>query len=54
MIKQVQAAVHGVTIEEVQKALQRNDWNPVKAEQQLKVKKKGILILDFKIYFKFI
>ncbi|KAB5579379.1 hypothetical protein PHYPO_G00194380 [Pangasianodon hypophthalmus] len=34
---QVQAAVHGVTIEEVQKALQRNDWNPVRAEQQLKV-----------------
>lgn len=34
---QVQAAVHGVTDEEVQKALQRNDWNPVRAEQQLKV-----------------
>ncbi|KAM9501828.1 non-receptor tyrosine-protein kinase TNK1 isoform 2-T2 [Clarias gariepinus] len=33
---QVQAAVHGVTDEEVQKALQRNDWNPVRAEQQLK------------------
>uniref|UniRef100_A0AAR2LV92 Protein kinase domain-containing protein n=1 Tax=Pygocentrus nattereri TaxID=42514 RepID=A0AAR2LV92_PYGNA len=33
---QVQAAVHGVTIEEVQRALQRNDWNPTRAEQQLK------------------
>ncbi|KAI5609978.1 tyrosine kinase, non-receptor, 2b [Silurus asotus] len=33
---QVQAAVHGVTTEEVQKALQRNDWNPLRAEQQLK------------------
>lgn len=30
--------VHGVTIEEVQKALQRNDWNPLRAEQQLKVR----------------
>ncbi|KAI4900179.1 hypothetical protein NFI96_023899 [Prochilodus magdalenae] len=36
VIGQVQAAVHGVTIEEVQKALQRNDWNPARAEQQLK------------------
>ncbi|KAG9274243.1 non-receptor tyrosine-protein kinase TNK1 [Astyanax mexicanus] len=36
LIAQVQAAVHGVTIEEVQKALQRNDWNPMRAEQQLK------------------
>ncbi|XP_072543857.1 non-receptor tyrosine-protein kinase TNK1 [Salminus brasiliensis] len=36
LIGQVQAAVHGVTIEEVLKALQRNDWNPVRAEQQLK------------------
>ncbi|XP_060791572.1 non-receptor tyrosine-protein kinase TNK1 isoform X2 [Neoarius graeffei] len=33
---QVQAAVHGVTLEEVQKALQRNEWNPMRAEQQLK------------------
>lgn len=31
-------AVHGVTIEEVHIALQRNDWNPVRAEQQLKVR----------------
>lgn len=30
-------AVHGVTIEEVHAALQRSDWNPVRAEQQLKV-----------------
>ncbi|KTG38046.1 hypothetical protein cypCar_00024875 [Cyprinus carpio] len=33
---QVQEAVHGVTIEQVQKALYRNDWNPVWAQQQLK------------------
>ncbi|KAK3546496.1 hypothetical protein QTP70_026342 [Hemibagrus guttatus] len=33
---QVQAAVHGVTDEQVVKALQRSDWNPVRAEQQLK------------------
>uniref|UniRef100_A0A8C2F029 Tyrosine kinase, non-receptor, 1 n=1 Tax=Cyprinus carpio TaxID=7962 RepID=A0A8C2F029_CYPCA len=32
----VQEAVHGVTIEQVQKALYRNDWNPVWAQQQLK------------------
>ena len=30
-------AVHGVTIEEVRNALRRNEWNPLKAEQQLKV-----------------
>ncbi|KAL7876035.1 hypothetical protein AOLI_G00109980 [Acnodon oligacanthus] len=36
LMAQVQAAVHGVTIEEVQRALQRNDWNPMRAEQQLK------------------
>lgn len=30
-------AVHGVTIEEVDVALQRNEWNPVRAQQQLKV-----------------
>lgn len=34
---QVMEAVHGVTTDEVQGALQRNDWNPVRAEQQLKV-----------------
>ncbi|KTG38321.1 hypothetical protein cypCar_00016677, partial [Cyprinus carpio] len=36
VIAQVQEAVHGVTIEQVKKALYRNDWNPVRAEQQLK------------------
>lgn len=35
---QVMEAVHGVTIEEVHTALQRNDWNPMRAEQQLKVR----------------
>lgn len=34
---QVMEAVHGVTTDEVQSALQSNDWNPVRAEQQLKV-----------------
>uniref|UniRef100_A0A3P9PFW8 non-specific protein-tyrosine kinase n=1 Tax=Poecilia reticulata TaxID=8081 RepID=A0A3P9PFW8_POERE len=34
---QVMEAVHGVTTEEVQSALQCNDWNPVRAQQQLKV-----------------
>ncbi|KAE8279086.1 Activated CDC42 kinase 1 [Larimichthys crocea] len=37
LIPQVMEAVHGVTIEEVHIALQRNDWNPVRAEQQLKL-----------------
>lgn len=37
LIGQVMEAVHGATIEEVHIALQRNDWNPVRAEQQLKV-----------------
>ncbi|XP_056612967.1 non-receptor tyrosine-protein kinase TNK1 [Triplophysa dalaica] len=36
-ITQLQDAVHGVTIDEVQKALHRNDWNPTRAEQQLKI-----------------
>ncbi|XP_048040059.1 non-receptor tyrosine-protein kinase TNK1 [Megalobrama amblycephala] len=36
VIAQVQEAVHGVTIEEVHRALHRNDWNPARAEQQLK------------------
>ncbi|XP_036968784.1 non-receptor tyrosine-protein kinase TNK1 isoform X3 [Acanthopagrus latus] len=36
LISQVMEAVHGVTIEEVHMALQRSDWNPVHAEQQLK------------------
>lgn len=30
--------VHGVTIEEADMALQRNEWNPVRAQQQLKVR----------------
>ncbi|KAM3857415.1 non-receptor tyrosine-protein kinase TNK1 [Diretmus argenteus] len=37
VITQVMDAVHGVTIEEVDSALRRNDWNPVRAEQQLKL-----------------
>ncbi|XP_044198278.1 non-receptor tyrosine-protein kinase TNK1 [Thunnus albacares] len=37
LISQVMEAVHGVTIEEVRAALQRNDWNPLRAEQQLKL-----------------
>lgn len=36
LIAQVQEAVHGVTSEEVQRALHRNEWNPARAEQQLK------------------
>lgn len=32
-------AVHGVTIEEADFALQRNEWNPVRAQQQLKVRR---------------
>ncbi|XP_034020475.1 non-receptor tyrosine-protein kinase TNK1 [Thalassophryne amazonica] len=37
LIAQVMEAVHGVTTEEVHNALHRNDWNPVKAEQLLKM-----------------
>lgn len=37
LVAQVMEAVHGVTIEEVRTALQRNDWNPLRAEQQLKL-----------------
>ncbi|XP_028284951.1 non-receptor tyrosine-protein kinase TNK1 [Parambassis ranga] len=37
LISEVMEAVHGVTIEEVHNALQRNEWNPVRAEQQLKL-----------------
>ncbi|KAL2079731.1 hypothetical protein ACEWY4_025475 [Coilia grayii] len=37
LIKQVLEAVHGVTSEEARAALHRHDWNPVKAEQQLKI-----------------
>lgn len=36
VIAQIQEAVHGVTTEEVQRALHRNDWNPARAEQELK------------------
>ncbi|XP_054457096.1 non-receptor tyrosine-protein kinase TNK1 isoform X2 [Anoplopoma fimbria] len=42
---QVMEAVHGVTIEEVRSALQRNDWNPVRAEQQLKLEQLYLLSL---------
>uniref|UniRef100_A0A7N8YM78 Tyrosine kinase, non-receptor, 1 n=1 Tax=Mastacembelus armatus TaxID=205130 RepID=A0A7N8YM78_9TELE len=37
LIAQVMEAVHGVTLEEVYTALQHNDWNPLWAEQQLKL-----------------
>ncbi|KAF7663826.1 hypothetical protein LDENG_00198640 [Lucifuga dentata] len=37
LIAQVMEAVHGVTIEEVHTALRRNEWNPMRAQQQLKV-----------------
>ncbi|KAI7814484.1 non-receptor tyrosine-protein kinase TNK1 [Triplophysa rosa] len=37
VIAQLQEAVHGVTSEEVQRALHRSDWNPTRAEQQLKI-----------------
>ncbi|KAJ8416824.1 hypothetical protein AAFF_G00327020 [Aldrovandia affinis] len=37
IIAQLQQAVHGVTSEEVRNALRRNDWNPLRAEQQLKM-----------------
>ncbi|XP_071755110.1 non-receptor tyrosine-protein kinase TNK1 [Centroberyx gerrardi] len=37
VVAQVMEAVHGVTIEEVHSALRRNDWNPTRAEQQLKL-----------------
>uniref|UniRef100_A0A1A8FN27 non-specific protein-tyrosine kinase n=1 Tax=Nothobranchius korthausae TaxID=1143690 RepID=A0A1A8FN27_9TELE len=45
LISQVMEAVHGVTIDEVQSALQRNDWNPVRAEQQLKLEQLYLLSL---------
>uniref|UniRef100_A0A3Q2Y024 Tyrosine kinase, non-receptor, 1 n=1 Tax=Hippocampus comes TaxID=109280 RepID=A0A3Q2Y024_HIPCM len=35
--EKVMEAVHGVTIEEAHGALQRNEWNPLRAEQQLKM-----------------
>ncbi|XP_029382839.1 non-receptor tyrosine-protein kinase TNK1 [Echeneis naucrates] len=37
LIAHVMEAVHGVTTDEVHIALQRSDWNPVRAEQQLKL-----------------
>lgn len=37
LVAQVMDAVHGVTTEEVQRALQHNEWNPARAERQLKV-----------------
>lgn len=40
-------AVHGVTIEEVHAALQRSDWNPVRAEQQLKVGRLNVNSVTF-------
>ncbi|XP_062239484.1 non-receptor tyrosine-protein kinase TNK1 [Platichthys flesus] len=36
LIGQIMESVHGVTTEEVHAALQRCDWNPMRAEQQLK------------------
>ncbi|XP_068569377.1 non-receptor tyrosine-protein kinase TNK1 [Cebidichthys violaceus] len=42
---QIMEAVHGVTIEEVHTALQRNDWNPVRAEQHLKLEQLYLLSL---------
>lgn len=37
LISTVMENVHGVTTEEVHNALQRCDWNPMRAEQQLKL-----------------
>ncbi|XP_076015668.1 non-receptor tyrosine-protein kinase TNK1 isoform X2 [Genypterus blacodes] len=37
LIGQVMEAVHGVTTEEVHSALRRNEWNPMRAQQQLKL-----------------
>ncbi|KAM6960379.1 non-receptor tyrosine-protein kinase TNK1 [Tautogolabrus adspersus] len=45
IIAQIMEAVHGVTVEEVHVALQRNDWNPVRAEQQLKLEQLYLLSL---------
>ncbi|XP_054880382.1 non-receptor tyrosine-protein kinase TNK1 [Poeciliopsis prolifica] len=45
LVAQVMEAVHGVTTEEVRSALQCNDWNPVRAEQQLKVEQLYLLSL---------
>nr|XP_040036577.1 non-receptor tyrosine-protein kinase TNK1 isoform X2 [Gasterosteus aculeatus aculeatus] len=42
---QIMEAVHGVTIEEVHAALQHSDWNPVRAEQQLKLEQLYLLSL---------
>lgn len=40
LISQVMEGVHGVTIEEADVALQRNEWNPVRAQQHLKVRRR--------------
>ncbi|XP_032367211.1 non-receptor tyrosine-protein kinase TNK1 [Etheostoma spectabile] len=45
LTSQIMEAVHGVTIEEVHAALQRNEWNPVRAEQQLKLDQMYMLSL---------
>ncbi|KAG5260943.1 hypothetical protein AALO_G00298250 [Alosa alosa] len=37
LIRQVLEAVHGATSEDARAALFRNEWNPVRAEQQLKM-----------------
>ncbi|XP_061922171.1 non-receptor tyrosine-protein kinase TNK1 [Entelurus aequoreus] len=37
LVSQVMDSVHGVTIEEVRNALQRTEWNPMRAEQHLKL-----------------
>ncbi|XP_008319831.1 non-receptor tyrosine-protein kinase TNK1 [Cynoglossus semilaevis] len=39
LVSQIMKVVHGVTTEEVHAALQRNDWNPVRAEQHLKLER---------------
>ncbi|KAK5599272.1 hypothetical protein CRENBAI_023589 [Crenichthys baileyi] len=45
LVAQVMEAVHGVTTEEVLSALQCNDWNPLRAEQQLKIDQLYLLSL---------
>ncbi|CAN9509660.1 unnamed protein product [Ophioblennius macclurei] len=37
IVAQIMESVHGVTIEQVQKALHRNEWNHIRAEQHLKL-----------------
>ncbi|KAL6118592.1 tnk1 [Pungitius sinensis] len=45
LASQIMEAVHGVTTEEAHAALQRSDWNPVRAEQQLKLEQLYLLSL---------